>query len=421
MKKTIKQVNRECDSPKHDGCISRRDFIKKAGLASLMATGISGFANISCTDDDKTKKTSTGLENNTVYLVKNGDCEQNISKLWDMMGGVESFIDEDDVVVIKGNGQWPNQGYTHTGCIKAVIDEIFNTYPGFSGEIFICDNVQEYGSNNSFIVTGGNRDRNMAEYNWTELAAYYQANSKKVTAKKWVSTTETIDGPQDGVDGWMRESFAFHDITAYLSYPVFQSELVPGRMIDMKYGVWEGGAIGGYTGRKVKAIFMPTLNNHGTSSNSDYAGVTSAIKSFFGATEIHGGIGGTFNSTDWQNIHDASYSYDAINGATYAGELAARYINNFYKPVLYITAAMWTGYGSRTGTDATETKTVLACTNPVTLDYIACKEVIGPLNNNLNPDENNNTRNQILGCLSGGIGTITEGEYTVERFDFDEA
>ena len=58
-----------------------------------------------------------------------------------MLDGVAKFINPTDVVVIKANAQWPNQGYTHTGCIKGVIDAIL-AIPGFSGEILICDNIQ---------------------------------------------------------------------------------------------------------------------------------------------------------------------------------------------------------------------------------------------------------------------------------------
>lgn len=80
-----------------------------------------------------------------VYKVMNGaDCFQNITKLWQLLDGPAKFIGPTDVVVMKGNAQWPNQGYTHTGCIKGVIDSIL-AIPGFSGEILICDNVQIYG------------------------------------------------------------------------------------------------------------------------------------------------------------------------------------------------------------------------------------------------------------------------------------
>lgn len=412
---------------------TRKNFLKEAGKASLSFVAIPMLGGIACysrknnksgamsallalnhepnpdPDPDPDPDPSEGPQANTVYMAKNGDCFQNVAKVFELMGGIGAIIDKEDVVVIKGNGQWPKQGYTHTGCIKAVIDEIL-AIPDYSGEIFICDNVQEYGSagQTGFDATAGYRGNNWPDYNWNELAAAYRGNGKPVTAKKWISSTGTISGPTDG-EGWIRDFFSFHGNNVYLSYPIFASTLVPGRMIDMKNGVWESGA---YTGRKVKAIFMPTLNNHGNASE-DYAGVTSAIKSFFGATEIHDGVGGTFSGA--RNIHTASYS---IDNATYAGEMAARYITTMYSPVLYITAAMFSGHQSRTDA-ATETKTVLACTNPATLDYIACRDVISPYASWLNPDNNNNTRKQILGCISGGIGTITSGSYSVVSHDFN--
>jgi hypothetical protein len=217
-----------------------------------------------------------------------------------------------------------------------------------------------------------------------------------------------ISSPADG-EGWIRDFFSFHDLNTYLSYPVFESPLTPGRMIDMKNGVWENGK---YSGRKVKAIFMPNLNNHGW-GDEDYAGITSAIKSFFGATEIHGGGGGTFRGC--ANVHTSSYSRGK---ADYAGELTARFIQTMYQPVLYITAAMWSGHVSRTG-EAVETKTVLACENPATLDYIASKYVLSPHASFLDPDQDNNTRKQILGCISEGVGTIDPNQYEVIEYDFD--
>ena len=427
--------------------INRREFLKKAGKVSLSLAGVPIIASLACSSENKgndSAEKANGENNNTnndtsptngpldnaVYIVKNGDCFQNIKKLFEMMGGIKTIINEGDVVVIKGNGQWPNQGYTHTGCIKAVIDEIFLAYPAFSGEIFICDNIQAYDNagQNGFDSTSGYRTRNWIDHNWDSLALYYRGLSKKVTSRRWLNNTDStvITGPANlaaGADGWIREYFTFHGSQAYLSYPLFRSELVTDRIIDMKNGVWEGGAGGGYSGRKVKTIFMPTLNNHGYSvSDEDYAGVTSAIKSFFGATEAHNSVGGSFNG--YKNIHNASYDTGGTaNGAYYAGELAARFIKNQYKPNLYITAAMFTGHASRTG-DATETKTVLACTNPATLDYVACRDVMGPLNPKLNPailngdSTFNRTRKQIEGCIYGGIGTITEGEYSVRTYSF---
>lgn len=370
-----------------------------------------------------------------VVIVKNGDCFQNISQMFTMLGGITRFVDPDDCVVIKTNGQWPRQGYTHTGCVKAVIDEIL-AIPGFSGEIFICDNIQRpdtrdrsdawLGSSYGFNASSSNRTRNWPDHNWLSLAQVYQDEGKPVAVKSWESAERdplTITGPAEVLSmpdqiGWVRDFFQFHGRNTCLSYPVFESPLTPGRVIDMKNGVWENGQ---YTGRKVKAIFMPTLNNHGSGSE-DYAGITSAIKCFFGATEIqfrNPGGGSVRSINGHSTIHSASYS---LGRADYAGELAARFITEYYAPILYITAAVWTGWHSRTG-QAAETNTVVACENPATLDYVAVKDVVWPCRPDYTffntDDPSTNTRKQIDGCLGGGVGTIDPDQYEVITYDFN--
>jgi uncharacterized protein (DUF362 family) len=376
----------------------RRKFIQNLGIIGGIAPLFFSWKKSLLAQNTKVK----------VYKVINSDCFQNTAKICEMLN-LSNYIDPSDVVVIKGNAQWPYQGYTHTGVIKGVIDKILEI-PEFSGEIFICDNVQVYASegNTAFDVPVDKRTHNWPDHNWSTLAEEYQANGKPVAVKNWINSSHDISSPANG-EGWIRDYFTFHDLNTYLSYPIFESPLTTGRMIDMKNGVWENGE---YTGRKVKAIFMPTLNNHGIETE-DYAGITSAIKSFFGTTEIHRGATRTFK--EHANIHGSSFSRLR---ADYAGELAARYIHTLYQPVLYITAAIWSGHHSRTG-DAVETKAVLACENPATLDYIAARDIISPHAEFLNPDQDNNTRKQILGCINGNVGTIDPAEYEVITYDFD--
>ena len=221
--------------------------------------------------------------------------------------------------------------------------------------------------------------------------------------------------PANG-EGWSRYFFncALTGKATYISWPVFQSPLTPGRMIDLRNGVWEGGS---YTGRRVRTICMPTLNNHGTGSDED-CGITSAIKCFYGMTEIHGGANGTFNT--YYNIH-SSASTAGGNGYVLpaaVGELVATYVQNLFAPVLYITAAMWSGWYSRTG-DAAETKTVLACENPATLDYVSSRNVISPYASWLNPDQDTHTRQQILACSARGIGPIDPQQFELIAYDFN--
>jgi len=391
--------------------VSRRQFFRYYGIASSALTLSPFFL------ERMTAVCQAATKLTRVYKVMNGDCFQNIAKLWDMLDGPQKYIGATDVVVIKANAQWPNQGYTHTGCIKAVIDRILQI-PGFSGEILICDNVQNQVAPGAlgFDATANNRVNNWPDKNWEELAQDYQTNSKPVGVVRWsnapwraitfpgVSTWNPANGP-----GWTRTFFTYNGRPTFLSYPIFQSPLNPSRLIDMKNGVWENGA---YTGRKVKAIFMPTLNNHGEGSQ-DYAGITSAIKSFFGATEIP-----VYQDYTWNNyyhIHSNSFTQQA---AVSAGELVGRFIKTQYSPVLYITAAMFTGWYNRTG-PAAETKTVLACENPASLDFISTRDVISPYASWLNPTQNNNTSQQILGCSGMGIGTADPQQMDVVTFDFN--
>jgi len=382
--------------------MKRREFIKSLGIGA-------GAITLSPVFFKRWDALIAQQSKVQVYKIMNGDCFQNVDKLFELID-IGKYIDPTDVVVIKGNAQWQKQGYTHTGVIKGVVDHIL-AIEGFSGEVIIADNVQAYGSekNYAFNVEGSGRTHNWPDHNWTTLAEEYQQNGKPVSVKRWYSSEGDITGPQDG-EGWIRDWFTFDGLDTYLSYPVFESPLTPGRMLDMKNGVWENGS---YTGRKVKAIFIPTLNNHGK-GEEDYSGITSAIKSFYGATEIHYGAGDRFR--DYANIHRSSFSRDR---ADYCGRLVARYIQTMYSPVLYVTAAMWSGHYSRTG-DAMETKTVLACENPATLDYVACRDVISPYAPFLNPEYENNTRKQITGCIQGGIGTIEPDQYEVIAYDFND-
>jgi hypothetical protein len=408
--------------------ITRREFLRRHGIASSALTLSPFFI-------DRFSTLCQAAQNLTrVYLVRNGDCFQNVAKLIEMAGAITRYVGKDDVVVIKGNAQWPNQGYTHTGCIKAVVDAILQI-PGFSGEVLICDNVQfktEWTDTTGFNASLPNRAHNYPDYNWSSLAATYPS---RVAVVKWRNDDRwrTPSGPMPSFsawdpangNGWSRSFFTFHSQPTLLSSPVFLSPLTPGRMIDLQRGVWENGA---YTDRRVRVICMPTLNNHNEDLGSDVAGVTSAIKSMFGATEILGSVNGITNG--YYNMHSACNVGGAAYFSQYAGELSGMHFSTFFAPALYITAAMWSGWRARSSSNdafATETKTVLACENPVTLDYVSCRYVINPCippnadplkTNYLNPDINNETRRQILGCNSQGIGTIDPSRFEVIVHDF---
>jgi len=103
--------------------LPRRGFLRRFGIASSALT-ISPvlFGPRSPCLAGPPADAGSGFTNSKPAIAS-----KTSAKLWDMLGGVERYIGPNDVVVIKGNAQWPNQGYTHTGCIKAVIDRILAT------------------------------------------------------------------------------------------------------------------------------------------------------------------------------------------------------------------------------------------------------------------------------------------------------
>jgi hypothetical protein len=421
-----------------DDSITRRKFLRQYGLASgaltLSPFFMERFANY-C-------RAATPLTR--VYKVKNGDCFQNIAKLWDMMGGVGRYISPTDIVVIKANAQWKNQGYTHTGCIKAVIDAVL-AIPGFSGEVLLCDNIQYYGTlpqfagQTGFVAGPDDRQNNWPDHNYNSLAASYRPpyQDKPVAIVSWQNGQSwavppylpyySAWNPANG-QGWHRYFFnhAPTGKNSWISCPVFPSPLTSGRLIDLKNGVWDNGVL---TGRRVRTICMPTLNNHtdpgGQGSCSD-TGITSAIKCFYGISEIPGGVLGTING--YSHIHSAALvsSWDGtcvMQGdvvPTYVGQLVGTFLQQLFSPVVYITSAIYSGWKSRTGVnDAVNTNTVLACENPVTLDYVSARDVISPHAAWLNPDQDTPTRRQILGCNGQGIGTVDPQQFEVVSYDFN--
>ena len=94
---------------------TRREFIKKVCMAlGVLVFGRDAFAR-------KTMK-STMRENitSTVYRAVNGHPSENLSKVIELMGGIEKFIGPNDVVIIKPNVQWWNQGVPNLSALNDV-------------------------------------------------------------------------------------------------------------------------------------------------------------------------------------------------------------------------------------------------------------------------------------------------------------
>jgi hypothetical protein len=106
-----------------------------------------------------------------VHVARNGTPTAKVQKVVELAGGIGRFVDYDDAVVLKPNGQWPRQGYTHTECLQALIEMILNCPGGFGGEVIIAEHVHRppppatdhaLGGNYCWNLSAGNRQNNFA-------------------------------------------------------------------------------------------------------------------------------------------------------------------------------------------------------------------------------------------------------------------
>ncbi len=390
--------------------ITRRQFIKRLGLMAAMPALGKWLPRLST------------AQNYDVYVARNGIPVSNVGRAVALAGGIQRFVDYGDAVVLKPNGQWPNQGYTHTECLKALIDLILHRPGGFGGEIIVAEHIHrspsEATSSSEYCwnMSVANRKNNWPDMNYLELIAdYHSRGILNVTACPMYDSGQAnwskVSGPAElgsGGQGWVHVLYnvAKNSRTVDLSYPIIRSSY-SGRLIDLKNGVWSGG---GYTGQKVKVIFLPTLNNHGYGvTNEDYAGPTSAMKCHIGFVD--------FNNLNGYSLHGVGYNTPV--DAQAMGEAVGQLVTQVLQPAFYLTCAEYTGYISRTDSTAAHTKTVGLCTDPVTLDYWMCKYVIYPIANQtfMNPDTDHNLRKALVGCHGKGVGTITETEIALHLSD----
>lgn len=209
--------------------------------------------------------------------------------------------------------------------------------------------------------------------------------------------------------GWVHASYTTtaNGRTVELSYAVIRSSYSD-NLIDLKNGVWHDGA---YTGQKVKVILLPTLNNHGSFNSEDYAGPTSTVKCHIGFVDFG-------NLSSHYSLHNVGYS-NPISPQAF-GELVGQLITQVINPSFYMTCAEYTGYRSRTDTTAAHTKTVGLCTDPVSLDYWMCKNVMlpcAPSQTFMDPDLDYNLRKALAACNAKGVGTINPAEISLHRSD----
>lgn len=400
-------------------------------------------------DDDSTRLGVNSDGNSEIIFSQGRGPDDNLNKVIDKLGGIGSFVGTEDIVIIKVNSQWWNQGTSNTSSLKSLVDVIL-LEPGFKGEVIIADNHQHNDPNSR----AWNTSLRNGNYNLNELVEYFHSlGHHNVTKYHWSPATPASSplsaSPGAGVtnyshiiDGpWKGDGYVYDDKSVYVSpsgrkciltYPVFTS-VYSGTVIDFKNGPWLNGE---YIDKSIKLINFTGINYH-----SEYCGVTASVKNYMGIVDMscgypRGGPDGYYNvhNVGTRDIPDIYHAYLPWFIRRRLKNLVFNYryenfkdtggcLGSFMKKIrfadLNIIAAHWAGFGSRIDPDlAGYPDTVIAGTDPVALDLWSAREVLLPLAKSspsgakfvkfINPDEEGSVfRSFLKSCHEQGIGNMS--------------
>ena len=379
-----------------------------------------------------------------IYVAKNGTPQENVARVLEMMGGIERFIGKKDIVILKLNTQWWNQGRTNLAAMKGFIDQVLQI-PNFKGEIIIAENnhfmddtLDEPDNVRGWVhfsdingeIDGVNHNVN------TLLNLYLKKGINNVTKYHWRDgrfKREWFGNGQDGGivqspaegDGYVWSDIEYHFIGLWglkswkvkMSYPIFTSQY-SGITIDFKNGSFlrDGTGGGNYLkDRPVKFINFAVLNDHGYDT-----GITSAVKNYMGITDLSCGYWG-FKPEGYANVH---YCGEGFYPFAKAGVLG-HFMKTIRKADLNIVTAEWVGWGHRTDINRAERlRTIVASTDPIALDYYSAKHLFYPLSKKRefhDPDYQHSSIRKFLNLAltALGEGTINENNMRIHQSDFN--
>ena len=412
--------------------MTRRDFLRRIITTSTLLPFALGSFPRKSSPYERISNHSCNL-----YRALNGKPEINLSKVIEMMGGIESIIGPYDIVVIKPNVQWWNQGAPNLSSLKAFVDLIMNRSGGFNGEVIFGENCHRGASPWMSINSGWKRpfsrnsDLNRIS-NFNELSTHLKREyGNRFSTYHWIDVAagnKRVFGPADGAgyvycDGsggvpllCLNNGLPGNKYRAVImTYPIFETDR--GTLIDFKNGIWERGE---YSEQPLRFINFEALNHH-----SIYCGATSAIKNYLGVADLSGGPdphnAGRLTE-DYYNFH--SFPFDKWSTGPESGMLGAEigvFMKKIRKADLNITTAEWVGLASRTEAPVARTRAVMACVDAVALDYHATKYVLFP-NSRIaihNPDNKTGPLHEYLfKCVQRGEGILDESNVAVKSYDF---
>ncbi len=403
---------------------TRRDFVR-AGAAALTGSVLGRYAKGSTQDvTPRTADPFPGQDVSHIYHAVNGTPAANVAKVFEMAyGGIEHFIGQDDIVLLRPNLQWPRNGYTNSDIGFALIDLILRRPGGFTGEIIVIEDQHKPDPHTRERSGWCTTDKiSNGPYNWFELIQHFIDH-----ADGYPSGMHT-----DPATGQINVSFQFlmssYDFTLAMPHPVLStyggarfagaSAMMAGdvdpfllfktdhpaetclyvRRTDLRYSedIARVGSLKNeylmnypvfksphsdlyvslyrghptawdpetehFTSQRVKLINMATLNHHQTAGQ--YAGVTSVVKGHFGM------IDGPFHGTGWDDEHPATFYY--------AGGAIGYWMATIRRADLHMSCAERIGLTSRTEDDAFSARSVVVSTDPLALDYYVGREILFP-------------------------------------------
>jgi hypothetical protein len=357
-----------------------------------------------------------------------------MEKVLAMMGGVENLIGADDIVIVKPNLQWFNQGAPNIAAVDRLVTLIVERPGGFGGEVVMMENIHR--GSQPWERAGWSTDfaRNSdlpGVKNYNDLAE----RLKKAYGIRF-SVCHLID-----IDRGRKRVFSPADGPGYvicngsggtplftmdnglsgpnrretvMSYPIVRTD--KGTIVDYRLGVWEKGA---YTGQPMKFINYAALNHH-----SAFCGITSSVKNYLGVSDLSGGSdpdNGRRLVGPYHNFH--SFAFDWSKKGPVPGMLGAEvgyFLKTVRRPFLNITTAEYCGLIDRTQTPVARTRVIAASTDPVALDFHMAKYVLHA-NSSVavhDPEASKSpTRQNLKQCARTGEYCYDESHVAVESFD----
>ena len=409
--------------------MNRRGFIQKT-LTSLGALWLPRRLRAHV----RRPQVSTDKAAATVYRAVNGRPAENVAKVLDLMGGVARLFGPDDVVVIKPNIQWTDQGVPNLQAVQGLVALIFARPGGFAGEVILIENVHRgpepwhhAGWAHPFVrnadITGIHNynslcDQLKSRYG-DRFSVCHLINAKDGGRRIYHPSEAPGYIYCDGTGGL--PLIAFNNSAppenyreVIMTYPVFRSDR--GTVVDFRYGVWQSGR---YTKRPWKFVNVAGINHHST-----WCGISSAIKNYLGISDLSGGP----DPHDDGKLTEAYYNFHAFPFDKWApgprpGMIGAEigvFLDKIRRADLNIVTAEWVGLGSRVALPVARTRAVLASTDPVALDYHSAKYVLHS-NSNVgfhDPDDPDRPTHQyIKACADHGGGIFDERRVALVSYD----